>query len=171
MRNTSPEYITIGKLGSTYGIKGWLKVNSFTESVEDILRYQPWYLEEKDSWQPVKVLSGRMHGKGIVVHLAGLESPEQARLLTGKKIAIKRSQLPDLTGNDYYWDDLIGLAVVNNQGQTLGIVSYLLETGSNDVLVIKDSNNREHGIPYLINDVITRVDLVARVIEVNWDLV
>lgn len=171
MNKANLEYIVVGKLGTAYGIKGWLKVLSYTKSIEDILEYDPWYLEDNDSWKLVDVLSARPHGKGIVAHLAGLNSPEQARLLTGKKIAVKRSQLPDLAEDEHYWSDLIGLTVINTANQVLGTVSYLIETGANDVLIIKDANNKEHGIPYLKGSVIIRVDLSERIIQVDWDLI
>lgn len=170
MSPSDQEYVVIGKLGATYGIKGWLKVNSFTEATEDILSYKPWYIEDKTEWKPFKISAGRPYGKGVIIHIAGFDTPEQARLFTGKKIAIKRSQLPTLLKQEFYWSDLIGLTVVNSQQQTLGIVTSLIETGSNDVLVLKDSNNKEHGVPYL-SSVILEVDLEAKIIRVNWDLI
>lgn len=162
------EFVVVGKIGAPYGIKGWLKITSFTASIPDILDYSPWYLEENKSWKVIEVTDGRTHGKGVVVKITGFNTPEQARLLTGKSIAINRSQLPRLKKEEYYWSDLEGLTVINQHNEVLGTISYLMETGSNDVLVIKGT--KEIAIPYL-PDVIVSIDLTEKVMHVNWDLI
>ncbi|HSW69841.1 MAG TPA: ribosome maturation factor RimM [Gammaproteobacteria bacterium] len=167
---TDAEYIIVGKIGSTYGIQGWLKIFSFTEITTGILDYNPWYLEEDNNWKPIQIKAGREHGKTIVVQLPGYNTPEQARALTGKKIAIKRSQLPALAKDEYYWSDLEGLMVINQHGQELGKVLYLMETGSNDVLVI-ENHGKEYAIPYLPGKIITSIDLAKQMIHVDWDLI
>jgi 16S rRNA processing protein RimM len=111
---------------------------------------------------------GRLHGKDVIIKLAGINTPEEARLLTGKLIAITRSQLPALDQNEYYWSDLIGLTVVNKDGTVYGKVAYLIETGSNDVLVVK--GDKEHAIPYLYGSVVLNVDLEKQQILVDWEL-
>lgn len=170
MKNTSDEYVIVGKLGSTYGIHGWLKVYSYTGVAVDILQYQPWYLKQNDGWQAIEVKAGRQHGKVVIARLADNESPEQARQLTGKTIAIKRSQLPALKKNEYYWTDLEGLTVIDQNGKELGNIAYLVETGANDVIVIR-VNGKEHAIPYLPGKVVTRIDLENKVMYVDWDLI
>jgi 16S rRNA processing protein RimM len=163
------QYIVVGKLGSTYGIKGWIKVNSFTEQPLDILDFNPWYLEDSTGWTKINLEGQRPHGKTIVIKLAGFDTPEKVRLLTGKKIAVERSQLPALQQGDYYWEDLEGLSVIDQQGRCLGTVSYLMATGSNDVLIIK--GEKEHAIPYLPGTVVLEVNLEKREIHVNWELI
>jgi 16S rRNA processing protein RimM len=160
------EYVVVGKIGAPYGVKGWLKVTSFTASIPDILNFDPWYLDEKQGWKLVAIDDGRQHGKGVVVKFTGFDTPEQARLLTGRQIAIQRSQLPRLESQEFYWSDLEGLTVINQNNETLGKVIYLMETGSNDVLVIK--GEKEMAIPYL-PDVIISVDLAEKIIRVKWD--
>lgn len=162
------DYIVVGKVGSTYGVQGWLKILSYTEWVNGILEYTPWYLGNEDNWQPIELIASREHGKGIIVKFLGYDNPEHARLLTGKTIAIMRSQLPVLKKDEYYWDDLKGLTVINQDGITLGKVIYLIETGSNDVLVVK--GDKEHAIPYLPNDVIKSIDLEKHVMYVDWEI-
>lgn len=165
------EYIIVGKIGSTYGIQGWLKVFSYTEVMTDLLEYDPWYIEEADNtWSALQINASKTHGKCLIAQLAGLTSPEQARAFTGKRIAIKHSQLPTLPQNEYYWADLQGLTVINQHGETLGTVLYLIETGANDVFVIKH-DGKEHAIPFLLNTVVQRVDLIKREIHVEWDLI
>jgi 16S rRNA processing protein RimM len=166
--NIPSHYIVVGKVGSTYGIKGWLKILSFTDSVANIVNYNPWYLgDDLNGWTPVKVIDSREHGKGMIVLLEGLHNPEEARLVTGKTIAIQRSQLPPLEKHEYYWADLKGLTVINQAGDVLGKVIYLIETGSNDVIVVK--GEKEHAIPYLPT-VIKEIDLTTKTIHVNWDI-
>lgn len=169
MTKSTDEYITVGKVGAPYGIKGYLKIHSFTEWVGTIFEYTPWYLKNENGWQSIKVTDGREHGKGIIAKFEGLNTPESARALTGKIIGIKRSQLPQLQKDEYYWSDLEGLTVINQDGKVLGKIIYILETGSNDVLVIKDE--KEHAIPYLPGSVVLSVDLVKREMHVNWELI
>lgn len=171
MKQADTAFITVGKIGSTYGIKGWLKIHTYTEFSASILDYQPWYLSNPNgSWTPIKVEDGRTHNNTIVALLEGLHTPEGARLLTGRLIAIKREQLPALEEGEYYWSDLEGLTVIDQHGTTLGKVIYLMETGSNDVIVIEDSQQKEHAIPFLMNQVIRKVDLEKHEIHVDWEL-
>jgi len=164
------DYVIIGKIGTTYGVQGWVKVFSFTEWTNDILGYGPWYIENAEGWEQIDISDGHPHGKGVVVKFTGYDNPEQARLLTGKKIGIRRSQLPALHEDEYYWSDLEGLTVINQHGTTLGKVIYLIETGSNDVLVVKnDEDDKELAIPYLPDEVVIRIDLKNQVMHVNWD--
>jgi 16S rRNA processing protein RimM len=162
------DYIVIGKVGTTYGVQGWMKIVSFTDAATDILNYSPWYIEENKAWQPAKIEGApRMHGKGVVAKFAGFDAPETARVLTGKEIAIKRTQLAKLKKNEYYWTQLEGLTVINKDGKVFGKIIYLIETGSNDVLVVK--GDKEHAIPYLFGDVVTSVDLANKTMHVDWE--
>jgi 16S rRNA processing protein RimM len=170
MKKVDVAFITVGKVGATYGVCGWLKIHSYTELSANILDYMPWYVSrEKEAWTLMEVEGGRMHGDVVIVKFVGINTPEEARLLTGKTIAVTRQQLPRLKQNEYYWSDLIGLTVINKQGEIVGKVSYLMETGSNDVLIVK--GDKEHAIPYLLGDVILNVDLAKQEIHVNWELI
>lgn len=171
MKQADNDYVIVGKIGSSYGVKGWVKVFSFTEEMTTILNFDPWYLEEAGQWKPIELLEGREHGKLLIVKLAGFDTPEHVRILTGKKIAVLRSQLPTLKKGEYYWRDLEGLTVIDQKGETLGTVLYVLATGANDVLIIKDAKEKEHAIPYLPGKVITKVDLEQRQIQVDWELI
>lgn len=164
------EYIITGRIGTVYGIKGWLKVHSFTEEAFQILRYNPWYLTDGSTWQAFELETGQPQGKGVVVKFAGIETPETARVLINKKIAVKREQLKPLPPHEYYWADLVNLIVVNQKGETLGQIVRLLATGSNDVLVVKNKNNKEHAIPYLPGKVVKQVDLDKGIMLVDWEL-
>lgn len=167
----SDDFIIVGKIGAPYGVKGWLKIHSFTEVTTDLLEYNPLYIEEGKGWKVLAIETGRQQGKALVAQFVGLETPEAARKLTGLKIAIKREQLAVLPPNEYYWADLEGLTVINQAGETLGQVAYLMATGSNDVVVFRDAAGKEHALPYLPGRVIKEVDLKQRVMRVEWDLI
>ncbi len=165
--STDTNYIAVGKIGTAYGVKGWIKIVSFTESITSILDYHPWYIEDNNTWKPIKVTDAKAYGKGIIAKFASFDAPETVRVLTGKKIAIQRSQLATLKKNEYYWADLEGLTVINQDDKVLGKIIFLLETGSNDVLVVK--GDKEHAVPYLLDEVITSIDLTKKIMRVNWD--
>lgn len=161
------KFVVVGKLGATYGVKGWLKVQVFTEKAANILDYTPWYVHQADDWHLLTVEASQQHGKGVIVKIAGIETPEAARKLTGNKIAVMRSQLPVLSKDEYYWSDLEGLTVINQRGEVLGKITYILATGTNDVLVVKGA--KELAIPYLPGDTVTKIDLDAQEMHVNWE--
>lgn len=171
MSKSTDEYIAVGKVGAPYGIKGWVKIHSFTDLSSTIFEYKPWHLGNDKDWQIAEVTDWREHGKGLIAKIVGYDTPETVRALTGKKIGIKNSQLPPLKKNQYYWRDLEGLTVINQEGKQLGKIIYLLETGSNDVLVVKNENEKEHAIPYLPGKVIVSIDLEKGEMRVNWELI
>ncbi len=168
------EKIVMGKFGATYGIRGWLKVISYTDNAENIFDYSPWYLNQKGKWVEYKVESWKRHGQGYVCKLEGLEVREEAQLLTNFEIAVNPASLPELSEDEFYWRELFGMQVVTTKGYSLGEVTDLLETGSNDVLVVKANlkdafGQKERLIPYLEEQVIINVDREAQRIEVDWD--
>jgi 16S rRNA processing protein RimM len=157
--------IPLGYISAIHGIKGWVKVHSWTRPMEAILDYQPWLLG--DSKKPVKILDGRKQGKGLVACLPGIEDREKAVTLVGQQISVLREQMPATAANEYYWSDLEGLEVQTSEGFVLGKVERLLETGANDVLVIR--GQREHLVPFVQGQYIINVDLDDGLIEVDWD--
>lgn len=164
----------VGKLGSTYGIRGWLRIYSSTEQAESIFDYQPWFLKIKDKWQPTELENWRHHNHEIIVKLKGVDDREAAQILANVEIGVDLSVFPELEEGDYYWHDLIGCSVVNLEGYTMGTVTEMMETGSNDVLVVKANTKDAFGkqerlIPFLYKQVVKRVDLTTKTIEVDWD--
>jgi 16S rRNA processing protein RimM len=118
-------------------------------------------------WQEKALAVGSRHGKGVIARLADCENRDQARALMGCEIGIRRDQLPATAPGEYYWRDLQGLKVVTIEGEWLGMVDHLIETGANDVLVVK--GERERLIPFVLDQVIVNVDLDKREIQVDWD--
>lgn len=161
------ERIILGKIAGVFGVRGWVKIFSETQPKENIFSYNPWQIKLNGQWQSVKVVEGKIHGKGLVAHLEACDDREQARLLTGAEIAIDKAQLPGAEEGEYYWADLIGLKVVTLDGQELGLVDHLFETGANDVVVVK--GERERLIPFVQGRYIIEVDLEAGVMRVDWD--
>jgi 16S rRNA processing protein RimM len=159
--------ITLGKISGVFGIKGWVKVYSSTATREAILDYSPWLLKVGAEWKAYTVINGQIQGKAIVAQLDGVDNRDLAEKLVGCTVAISREQLKPLRNNEYYWADLLGLEVVNTQGQVFGKVDSLFETGSNDVLVVQ--GERERLVPWIMHQVIQSVDLNEKRIVVDWD--
>ena len=159
--------VTLGRITGVYGIKGWVKVFSFTEPRENILDFDGWILEQAGSRRRVEMEQGRRQGKGIVAKLRGVDDRDAASALIGAEIGVPRSALPPCEAGEYYWTDLEGLVVQNLEGVRLGIVDHLLATGANDVLVLR--GDEERLIPFVSPDVVRRVDLDAGTIVVDWE--
>lgn len=166
--------ITLGKVGSVYGIKGWLKIHSFTENAEDIFDYSPWSLKLGGKTQSVTVTDWRKHNNGLIAKFDGIDDRDIAQGVVSHEITVDESVLPELPEGEFYWRDLIGMAVVTEQGYNLGEVTDIMETGANDVLVVKANRNdgfgkKERLIPYLFEQVVKTVDATNKQITVDWD--
>lgn len=159
------QLVALGYISAVHGIKGWVKIHSWTRPLEAILGYQPWLLG--DDQRQVKIVGGRKQGKGVVALLPGYEDRDQAAALVGQQIFVRREQLPATDADEYYWADLEGLEVRTTKGEALGRVEKMMETGANDVLVIR--GDREHLVPFIQGQYVTRVDLESGLIEVDWD--
>jgi 16S rRNA processing protein RimM len=167
------KHVIVGRITSVYGVKGMVKVFSHTEPMENILNYSPWMLKLDGRWTEVKLAEGRRHGKGIVVRLAGCSDRDVARKYCEMDIAVSSALIPELEEGEFYWSQLENLTVYTVSGQLLGKVSHLMETGANDVLVVKGNDEsidrNERLIPYLPDQVIKEIDLVTGTIRVDWD--
>jgi len=165
--------VKLGRITTVYGVKGWVKVFSSTEPMQNIFDYQPWQTCIDGVWQDLKISQGKTHGKGLIALLEGCEDRDQARKYCGLDISVDRAILPNLEAGDYYWQQLTGLNVETDAGVKLGKVDHLIATGSNDVLAVKGNeesiDRNERLIPYLPDQVITKIDLLGGVIRVDWD--
>jgi 16S rRNA processing protein RimM len=166
--NSKEQFVTVGTIGQTYGVYGWLKIHSYTEPYTNIITYRPWYIYDGHFWQAITATDCKCHGKHIIAHFLGYDTPEQAKLLVNFQIGIKHTQLPKLSENEYYWADLINLQVYNHHQQLLGTVDRLFATGANDVLVVKNAK-REYLIPYVLTHIITKIDLINKLMVVQWE--
>ncbi len=161
------QHINVGKISGVFGIKGWVKVFSFTDPRENILTYSPWLLKKGDQTKAVNVVDGQLQGKTIVAQLSDVNDRDQAESLMGWDIFITREQLPKAAKGEYYWSQLVGLNVETIDGVQLGVVDSLLETGANDVIIVQ--GERERAIPFLQGQTIIDVDLDTGKIIVDWD--
>ncbi len=159
--------IPVGRIAGPYGIKGWLKIVSYTRPPENILRYSPWQLQQGNREQVFKVRDGKKHGKGLVALLEGISSRGEAEQLKSMEILIERSQLHALLADEYYQHDLLGKQVINRQGTVLGTVKEFLDTGANEVLVVQ--GGEKHLIPWVRDRYISEVDMEQGIIHVDWD--
>ena len=164
--------IVVGKVSGVYGVKGWIKIFSYTEPREGIAEYSPWYLKQsgvnQGRWQQVKLEQGKRHAKTVIAKLEGFDDRNESMMLTGAVIG-GDPELMDSSGDGvYYWRDLIGLRVVNQQGVELGLVEKLIETGANDVLVVK-ADTGERLIPWTLGNAVVEVDMEKSIILVDWD--
>jgi len=162
------ELISVGEIAGVFGVKGWIKVFSLTEPRENILNYSPWILKKAGKVKEVKLNNGRRQGKTVVASIEGVSDRDSAELYCGWEILINKNQLPETEEGVYYWADLVGLLVETEQGISLGEVDYLLETGANDVLVVKDGE-QERLIPFINEQVIKKIDLDNKQMVVDWD--
>ena len=157
----------IGKIVGVYGIKGWLKVLSYTRPKENILKYGPWLVKQNNDWLEMQLLEGKQQGKGLIASFAGIIARDEAMTLVGSELAIERDQLPVPKEGEFYWHDLINMQVINKQNEILGVVTEFLETGANDVLVVEAEKQR-HLIPYVQDVYIKDIDIEQGVIQVDW---
>jgi len=160
------EKVIVGHVSAVFGVKGWIKVYSDTEPRENILHYDPWYVRRDHDWFAARVEAGQRHGKAVIAKLAGVADRDEAVPLVGHEIAIDRGQLAPLEEDEYYWVDLIGLQVVNLEGQGLGSVERMIATGANDVMIVR--GDRERLIPFVRGAVVQEVDRDAKRIVVDW---
>jgi len=164
---TKTKPVILGQVTGLYGVKGWVKVHSYTEPREAILDYKDWLLLRDGDWQSVRLAEGKRHGKSVIVRLEGVNDRDVAAGYVDDEIGVPREQLPDAGRDQFYWADLEGLQVVHSDGRILGKVAYLLATGANDVMVVK--GDQEILIPFVQGEVIKDVDLAAGVINVDWE--
>jgi len=159
--------VILGRISGLFGVKGWVKVYSYTEPREAVLNYDRWLLSGKNGWQEATVAEGQRHGKTVIVRITGYDDRDQAVGLIGTEIGVPRDELPEADSDHYYWSDLEGLSVVHRDGTELGKVDHLLETGANDVMVVKGETERL--VPFVMDKVVLGVDLAKGEIRVDWE--
>ena len=174
----------MGEISSPYGVRGWVRVRSYTRPPEEILGYACWTLTPRNrpgdpggaglqaaARQSRRVTDSLLQKRHLVVKLEGISSRDEAASLCGMQVCIPAGDLPDLPTGEYYWSQLVGLEVVNLAGESLGTVDHLVETGANDVLVVKYPGvdaDAERLIPW-IPQVIRAVDIGAGSLLVDWE--
>ncbi len=166
--DTGERMITVGRLHGAFGVRGELKLESFTDPAQAIARYQPWLLRDaRGSERLCEGIAVRMGAKGLIATIPGIEDRDAADASRGTDVLVPRSALPPPAPGEYYWVDLEGLRVVNVEGVAFGTVSHLFSTGANDVMAVQ--GERERMIPFLTPDYVKSVDFDAGLVTVDWD--
>lgn len=166
--------IILGKVGASYGVKGWIKVTSYTEELDGIFDYSPWLLLQGGELKEYEVEQWKPHNKSLVAKLVGIDDRDAAEAIKNLEINVNQDVLPELNGDDFYWRELVGMTVVNTAGYDFGKVEQMFETGANDVMVVKANlkdafGQKQRMIPYLYEQVVLEVDREASKILVDWD--
>ncbi len=158
--------VTLGRISGVFGVKGWVKVHSYTEPRDNVVRFRTWTLKLRGDERRLEVEAGHAQGAGVVAKLRGFDDRDRARELIGADIVVERSELPQCAPGEYYWTDLEGLEVRTTTGQVLGTVDHLLATAGHDVLVL--AGHPQRLIPFVQGRVVRDVDLTAGTIVVDW---
>lgn len=158
--------VVLGKIVGVFGVKGRVKIYSDTRPREKIFEYSPWLLDRQGKRSEVVILEGSAQGKGLVAQLKGIDDRNAAENLIGSVISYPQEKMPEPAAGEFYWSQLEGAGVVNQDDIELGSVVYLFETGANDVMVVQ--GERKHLIPFT-KDAVLDVDLEQNQIRVNWD--
>ncbi|XHS76769.1 ribosome maturation factor RimM [Burkholderiaceae bacterium UC74_6] len=182
--------IEVGRIADAWGIKGWVKVQSFSANADALFASRRWFLKPAEDKKPavavkaaqqslpplLKILACREHGDTIVANAEGVADRNSAEALRGARIFVSRSLFPSADPDEYYWIDLIGLSVVNREGEQLGTVLGLMDTGPHSVLRIAPVGSvepikpeQERLIPF-VGAFVDDVSLEKKLITVDWGL-
>lgn len=156
--------VTVGEIRGVYGVKGWVKLFSWTSPRENLLNYQQFSDTAGRVWQ---LREARVQGKALIGKFDGVDDRDQAAALNGTLLQVARDALPETAAGEFYWADLEGCTVEDEQGRRLGEIDYLIETGANDVLVVRGESG-EVLVPFVMDRVILDVDIAARRVRVSW---
>jgi len=158
----------LGRIGSPYGIKGWVHVQSFTDPPDRLLKYRDWQVQSgRAEPTTMRVAEGRAQGAGLVARLDGIDDRDRAAKLQGAAIRVARSALPKLKKREFYQVDLIGLAVANVEGAALGTVAHFVETPAGSVMVVREASGKERWVP-ATREHLVKIDIAAGHITVDW---
>jgi 16S rRNA processing protein RimM len=163
--------VVLGKIVGAFGVLGWVKVESFTDPIDNILDYPVWQLSDGAGWKPSKLLAGRVTSKGVQAQLETIEDRTAAERTRGVLIAVARNELPKPAAGQHYWDDLIGLDAYSPAGELLGTIEEIRATAAHALLSIAgtfDGKRIEHLVP-LVSERLLKVDLPARRATVDWE--
>jgi 16S rRNA processing protein RimM len=165
---STEKFIILAKIGKPFGLKGFLKLHTYTQDADSLLEYPTLFLQKKKTWTPCEFEATEWKGAQLFVKFPGMDSPEEANAFTNLLVGVPQSALPSIVGREYYWADLEGLTVVTQENFVLGKVLYLMDSGAGDLMVIKGET--EHVVPFVLDEVVLKVDLEKKIIEVNWSL-
>jgi 16S rRNA processing protein RimM len=156
-----PRFVEVGRLGAAHGVRGWLRVQSFTDPPERLFEWKRWLLGSRE----VRVIEARRQGNGWIAQLEGVADRDVASRLTGQVVSVERTELPPVKEREHYREDLIGFEVRNLEGALFGVLDHYIDTPANAVMVIK--GERERLVPVTATH-LRNVDRDARTLTVDW---
>jgi 16S rRNA processing protein RimM len=164
--------IVLGRIVAPYGIQGWLHLHAFGDDPLAWRQMKQLWVSSDDNpdpaqWRAVELAQMKQHGDGVVIKFAGISDRDSAESFAPCFVGAPREALPENPADEYYWSDLIGLAVVNKQGIELGTIVSLLESGANEVLVL-EGQDRQRLLPF-VGQIVQSVDLAAKRAVVDWE--
>ena len=162
--------IYLGRITGVHGIKGWLKIQSFSSPPENILNYPIWIINHQGEEDFYSIERGRKHHNKIIVKLEKIDDRTTAESLINSKILILRSDLPKLSNENYYWSDLVGLSVLSSEEEVIGKIESLIATGANDVMVINTSKDERVLVPFVMHEIIKEVNVELNYIKIDWSI-
>jgi 16S rRNA processing protein RimM len=156
----------MGRVLAPFGVRGWVKIQPFTDKPEGLGSFASWWLSMAGEWHEVAVAEWAGHGAQLLARFEGCSSPEQAVRYRGCEVAVPRDALPEPGANEYYQADLIGLKVVNRAGEDLGRIEAVLDNGTHAVIRVLGRDG-ERLLP-VVQSVVERIDLEAGEVRVDW---
>lgn len=166
MTGSKNEILVLGQFGSAHGVKGHVKLHSFTQNEDSILNYQPWLIKFKNGWQTENFVNAEKRTKFFSVLMENCHNRDHAERYKNCEIGIYKNQLHTLDDSEFYWHELIDMTVINTEGENLGKVTQLVETGANDVLIVE--GEKRHLIPFLLGESVVEIKRDQAEITVNW---
>ncbi len=166
--------VVVGRIRSAVGLAGWVKVESYTDPPDNLLKYRVWQLGSgSNAWRPLKWAQHRWSGSELQVQMEGVTERNGAELIRNMDIGVRRSELPPPAAGEYYWDDLLGLMACTVKGETLGEVDHFIDSAAHPYMVLRgvDQTGKtcEHFVP-LIKGRVLKVDFDQRVVQLDWTL-
>jgi 16S rRNA processing protein RimM len=173
--NIPDDLVPVGYVSGAYGLDGWVRIKPYSADADALLNAKTWWLDKPD-FHDVEMMQAKTHSGDVVARLMGVAGRDAAEALKGAAVQIPRSHFPALPKDEFYWVDLIGLAVENLQGEQLGLVTDLMDNGAHPILrvaasqaVEPEKTPQELLIPF-VDQFVKTVDQKAKKITVDWGL-
>ena len=157
--------VVLGKIAGAFGVHGWVKIQSYTDPLDNIFEYPELLIGSAGRWTKVEIEAARLTGKGVLGKLKGIETPEDARTRVGAELGVRRADMPDPAPGEHYWTDLEGLDAQSPSGERLGKVDHFRSTPAGTMIVLK--GERELWVPF-VKERIVQVDFSGGRIVLDW---
>ena len=163
--------VTIARVGAPHGVFGHLRLQLFLDDPDTVYDFKTWFIKlgHESDFKPLKNFEISEKGNQFYIQFSPITDRDQAKIYTHAQLAVSRAELPILPGNEFYWEDLIGLTVIDQHKQTIGLLESFIETGAHDVMIIRKSDKGQELIPYVYDKIVKHVNLTDKIIQVEWE--